>query len=65
MVFEMVGQFNGRVIFPMAQQPDFFPNASDVTLALDDQGISWFLFVAQGSNAEFYVSDAINVSSCK
>jgi hypothetical protein len=65
MVFEMVGQFNGRIIFPMSQQPEFFPNASDVTLALDDNENAWFILVEQGRNAELYISDAFNLSGCK
>jgi 4-amino-4-deoxy-L-arabinose transferase-like glycosyltransferase len=65
MVFEMVGQFDGRIIFPMYRQPEFFPNASDITLIRDDNGITWFIFVENGGIEELYISESVDVSDCK
>jgi hypothetical protein len=65
MVFEMVGQYNGRVIFPLAQQPEFFPHASDVTLIRDENESIWFVFVEDRDNAELYISDSFSRSECK
>ena len=48
LVFQMIGQINGRFVFPMSEPPDFFPNASDVTLFLDASGKIWSIFVEQG-----------------
>lgn len=36
LVFEMAGQTTGRVIFPLKEEPHFFPNAVDVTLLTED-----------------------------
>ena len=65
LVFEMVGQRNNRVIFPMAQVPDFFPNASDITLWFDENDSLWFVLVEQGNVHRFYVSESADVSTCK
>ena len=58
LVFEMVGQRYTRVIFPMSQMPEFFPNASDVTLWFDKNNSPWFVLVEQGESQRFYISDA-------
>ncbi len=65
LVFDLVGQASGRFIFKTSQQPDFFPNASDVTLILSKNGELWFVFVRQGNNDEFYISDSFDLASCK
>ncbi len=65
LVFEMVGQRNNRVIFPMAQAPEFFPNASDVTLWFDKNDSPWFVLVEQGDTQRFYVSNAAVVEGCR
>ena len=65
MVFEMIGQFDGRVIFPMSQQPEFFPNASDITLILDNNGNTWFILVEHRGKAELYISESFDMSVCK
>jgi len=64
LVFEMVGQRSDRIIFPMSQPPDFFPNASDVALGVDPNDKIWFAFVAQGNVEKFYASDLF-ASACK
>ena len=43
LVFDLVGQANGRFIFKTSQQPDFFPHASDVTLISSRNGELWFV----------------------
>ena len=65
LVFEMVGQRNNRVIFLMAQAPDFFPNASDVTLWFDKNDSPWFVLVEQGESQRFYISDMVDISACE
>ncbi|MCC7117862.1 MAG: hypothetical protein IT310_04995 [Anaerolineales bacterium] len=63
-VFDVVGQRNGRVIFPSAQSPDFFPHASDVTLVYNANGELWFVLVRQNQTAGFYSSDQFDLSLC-
>jgi hypothetical protein len=64
LVFDMVGQVNGRIIFPLSQAPYFFPNAADVTLISDASGQPWFLWVRQGDSQGFYVSETIPAPAC-
>src|SRR5258706_9849268 len=65
LVFEMVGQANNRIIFPMTESPDFFPNAADVTIFLDKTSAPWLPFMKQGNVGGFYVSDSIDYALCK
>lgn len=65
LVFDIVGQKNGRVIFPVAQYPDFFPHASDITLVYNSNQELWFILVSQNQNERFYVSDRFDLSLCK
>jgi hypothetical protein len=65
LVFDMVGQINGRVIFPMSQSPDFFPNAADVTLISDNTGKPWFILIKQGDVERFYTSASIGPTLCE
>ena len=60
----MVGQINGRFVFPMFEPPDFFPNASDVTLFLDASRNIWFIFVEQGDVQRMYFSETFFASAC-
>ncbi len=64
LVFDMVGQVSGRIIFPMSQSPDFFPNAADATLFLDITGKPWFVFIKQGDVERFYVSESVDLPLC-
>jgi hypothetical protein len=64
LVFDMVGQVNGRIIFPMSQSPDFFPNGADAILMSGDNGMPWFVFVQQDDVQRFYVSEAVDNFSC-
>jgi hypothetical protein len=61
----LVGQVDGRFIFKISQQPDFFPNVSDVTLISSRNGELWFVFVKQGSIERFYISDSFDLSTCQ
>ncbi|MBI3164625.1 MAG: glycosyltransferase family 39 protein [Chloroflexi bacterium] len=61
LVFNILGQKHTRVIFPMSQSPDFFPNASDVTVWFDKNESPWFVLVEQGDSQRFYISD----TACK
>lgn len=65
LVFQILGQTNGRVIFPMSEAPDFFPNASDVTLIYNQSNKLWFIYVQQDNNEGFYVSDSFDFSICQ
>jgi hypothetical protein len=65
LVFQMVGQINQRVVFPMSVPPDFFPNAADVTLFMDTSGIIWFVLVEQGNVQRIYASEALVSSICR
>jgi hypothetical protein len=64
LVFEMIGQSGGRIIFPMPAPPDFFPNASDVTLFSDASGNKWFILVEQGNVQKLYFSEKLVSSIC-
>lgn len=65
LVFEVVGQINGRVILPLLDYPYFFPHASDVTLVYGKDDSPWFVFVESQSQTQFYVSGEFDHSSCK
>jgi hypothetical protein len=65
LVFEMVGQEDARVIIPMTQSPDFFPNASDVILVLGPDGQVKFVVVEQGGLKKFYVSSRFVPPACE
>jgi hypothetical protein len=60
----MVGQVNQRFVFPMFEPPDFFPNASDVTLFLDASGKIWSIFVEKGDTQRMYFSETLFASAC-
>ena len=64
LVFQMIGQTNGRFVFPMFEPPDFFPNASDVTLFLDASGKIWSIFVEQGDTKRMYFSETFLAPVC-
>jgi hypothetical protein len=64
LVFEMVGPVNRRFVFPMTEPPDFFPNASDVTLFFDGQGNLWFILVEQGDVQRMYFSESLVSPVC-
>jgi hypothetical protein len=63
MVFDVVGQLNGRVIFPSSTMPEFFPNASDVTLILNGD-TAWFVQVEQDGTRALYISDLFVPADC-
>ncbi len=65
LVFDVVGQMNGRVIFPISQVPEFIPNASDVLMAFNKEGLIWFLLVEDEDVNRFYVSDFFDPSICQ
>lgn len=65
LVFNLVGQANGRFIFKTSQKPDFFPHASDATLISSESGELWFVHVGQGANEGFYISKSFDRSICQ
>ena len=65
LVFEMVGQAQHRVVFPMAVPPDYFPNASDVTMIYGDRGEIWFIYLNQEGVERFYISDMFDDAVCR
>jgi hypothetical protein len=65
LVFDLIGQASGRYIFKTAQQIEFFPHASDVTLLSSKNGELWFIFVKQGGIGNIYSSDLVNPSICQ
>ena len=65
LVFNLVGQANGRFIFKTSQKPDFFPHASDATLISSESGELWFVHVEQGANEGFYISKSFDRSICQ
>jgi hypothetical protein len=64
LVFQMIGQTNQRIIFPMPEPPHFFPNASDATLFFDAGGNMWFMLVEQGGARRAYFSETLVSSIC-
>ena len=64
LVFQMIGQVNQRFVFPMLEPPDFFPNASDVTLFLDASGNLWIILVEQDDTQRMYFSETLVSSNC-
>jgi hypothetical protein len=65
LVFDLVGQGNGRFIFKTSQPPVFFPHASDVTLIFSRDGDLWFIYVTQDDVEKFYISDSFDLSICQ
>jgi hypothetical protein len=65
MVFDLVGQGEGRVIFPMAAPPGFFPHAADVILVADEAGIPWLAYVEQEDREALYISASPGASRCE
>ncbi len=65
LVFDIIGQENHRVIFPMPQSPDFFPHASDVTLLSNQNGEIWFILVSREQTEKLYVSDDFDGTLCQ
>lgn len=65
LVFEIVGQSNARVIFPLAEVPIFFPHASDVTLIYGEDSSLWFVYVEKDKDAKIYTSKSFDPSLCK
>ena len=65
LVFDIVGQANGRIVFPMSHSPKYFPHASDITLIYDRRtGKLWFIFVKHADVEMFYVSESFDPSLC-
>jgi len=58
LVFELVGQRTGRVIFPLAEYPRYFPNAADVTIIIDNDSIDniWLILVSKNGQEAIYTS---------
>jgi len=65
LVFDIIGQANGRIIFPMSHSPKFFPHGSDITLVYDQGGELSFVFVKQADAEMFYVSESFDPSLCE
>jgi len=65
LVFEIVGQENGRVVFPLRDYPDFFPHASDVTLIYGQNKTPWFVLVEKDDDEWFYISSFFDRSLCE
>lgn len=65
LVFDILGQGNQRVIFPMPQSPGFFPHASDVILVYSPKAEPWFVLVSRAGTENFYISDNFNLALCK
>jgi hypothetical protein len=61
----MLGQINGRIVFPMSEPPDFIPNASDVILIFNQSNELWFVHVKQGNHERFYILDSFDFSICQ
>jgi hypothetical protein len=64
LVFQTLGQVNGRIVFPMSEPPDFIPNASDVTLFFDADRNLWFILVEQDDTQKIYFSETLVSSTC-
>jgi hypothetical protein len=64
LVFEMAGQADQRVVFPVSRQPEFFPHASDVALIYGGKGEVWFILVKHEDKERLYESDLFDRSSC-
>jgi len=65
LVFDLVGQGGGRYIFKTAHQPEFFPNASDLTLIFSGDRELWFIYVKADDIKRFYISDSFDLSNCQ
>ncbi|MFN8414025.1 MAG: hypothetical protein U0Z26_16715 [Anaerolineales bacterium] len=63
LVFDIIGQSNFRVIFPMEYSPEFFPHASDVTLIYD--GSLAFILVSKDGTEKLYPSSTFDEIQCK
>jgi hypothetical protein len=65
LVFQVLGQSNRRVVFPMSTPPEFFPNASDVTLFFAPDGNLWFILVEKDGEQRMYFSETQIIPACK
>lgn len=65
LVFELVGQAEYRVVFPMSQVPDSFPNASDVSVIYGDNGDIWLILLKHEDEERIYISDLFDESICR
>jgi hypothetical protein len=45
LVFEMAGQATGRVIFPIASEPEYIPHTVDVTLLTQDGSLKTVQYI--------------------
>ena len=61
LVFYLVGQKTGRVIFPLAESPHFFPNAADLTMIMQGNSLSdtWIILVSADGQEAIYISENI------
>ncbi|CAG1012854.1 hypothetical protein ANRL4_04761 [Anaerolineae bacterium] len=59
------GQAPPRIVFPMDEEPSFFPHASDVILVNGDGDNVWFVFVQNDIGKAFYVSMDFENSICR
>lgn len=64
LVFQLLGQSNGRIVFPMSGPPQFFPNASDVILFYDTDGNLWSVFVEKDGVQGIYFSETATSAIC-
>jgi len=65
LVFELVGQGYGRVVFPLLDYPAIFPHASDVMLIYGQNETPWFVLVEKDGKEAFYISSFFDHSLCE
>lgn len=61
LVFRLIGQRTGRIIFPADTPPVFFPHAADVTILLKDNLLSktWLILISHEGKEALYTSAAM------
>jgi hypothetical protein len=65
LVFELVGQQDGRMIIPLAHEPAYFPHAADVTLVMDAQNNVLFMLVEKSGVSSLYLTSNAASYGCR
>jgi hypothetical protein len=65
LVFELVGQQDGRMIIPLAHEPAYFPHAADVTLVMDAQNNVLFMLVEKSGVSQLYITSNAASYGCR
>lgn len=64
LVFTLLNESGGRIVFPLDASPEFFPHTADVTLVYGRDRALWFALVQKDDRQAFYISTDFDNSLC-